>query len=242
MLDKTDLISLISDESLPRKDRVLLILSQAETMTVARIREVALEFGLKKARSINFSNLLSRSGGLVAKLPGGWTLTKDGRCYLEKYGVNHKSAAIKEIDKNLRKQLLKIADKNTQDFIQEAIQCHEYGLNRSAIILSWVGAIYLLYDYVLRNNLDEFNDDARVRIKKWKDVVDHDDFSAMSERNFLDTLCRMSVISKHTKKSLIECLDRRNDSAHPNTMKVDDITVAHHISLLLSNVYQPFTS
>jgi hypothetical protein len=42
------------------------------------------------------------------------------------------------------------------------------------------------------------------------------------------------------KNELKECLDRRNGCGHPNSLKIGANTVAHHIEILLLNVFKVF--
>jgi hypothetical protein len=42
-------------------------------------------------------------------------------------------------------------------FLEEAVGCFENRYYRSAVILSWVGAMAVLEDYVVANYLKEFN-------------------------------------------------------------------------------------
>jgi hypothetical protein len=48
------------------------------------------------------------------------------------------------------------------------------------------------------------------------------------------------VLQKNVKKELTNCLDRRNGCGHPNSFKIGAITVAHHIEVLILNVFRVF--
>ena len=62
----------------------------------------------------------------------------------------------------------------------------------------------------------------------------------MREADFLDRLVAISVLGKNVKEELKECLDRRNACGHPNSYKIGANTVAHHIEILLLNVFKKF--
>jgi len=48
------------------------------------------------------------------------------------------------------------------------------------------------------------------------------------------------MLSKNVKTELKNCLDRRNRCGHPNSLKLGANTVAHHIEVLLLNVFKVF--
>ena len=75
---------------------------------------------------------------------------------------------------------------------------------------------------------------------KWKDAKTTDDIGRMNESDFLDRLAAISVIGKNVKAELKGCLDRRNGCGHPNSLKISANTVAHHIEILLLNVFKEF--
>jgi hypothetical protein len=62
----------------------------------------------------------------------------------------------------------------------------------------------------------------------------------MKERDFLNRAATIGVIGKNVKATLIECLDRRNGCGHPNSLKLKDRAVAHHVEALVLNVFQVF--
>jgi len=43
------------------------------------------------------------------------------------------------------------------------------------------------------------------------------------------------------KAELKQCLDRRNGCGHPNSLKIGPNTVAHHLEILLLNVFNKFS-
>jgi hypothetical protein len=44
----------------------------------------------------------------------------------------------------LRALLAKVKDADTRSFVEEAVQCYELELNRSAVVMSWVAAVHVL--------------------------------------------------------------------------------------------------
>jgi hypothetical protein len=73
---------------------------------------------------------------------------------------------------------------------------------RAAVVLSWVGAIGVLYDHVVAYELVSFNAVATRRDAKWKLAKLNDDLSRMKEYDFLNALEAISVIGKNVKQEL----------------------------------------
>ncbi|MCB1838860.1 MAG: hypothetical protein KDI61_01175 [Alphaproteobacteria bacterium] len=176
------------------------------------------------------------------KTPDGWELTDAGKLHLKNRGVPLDASPARQIAHDLRADLAKISNPDTQAFVEEAIECFERGLWRSAIVMSWVGALHLLYDYTINNKLTVFNAEAKRVNNKHKTVKNIDELAkCIGESDFLDRLENISVITNSVKKELKDCLDRRNSCGHPNSYKPRQNTVAHHIEILLLNIYQPFS-
>jgi len=141
---------------------------------------------------------------------------------------------------DLRVRLSKIGDANTQAFVEEAVTCFENDLHRSAVVMSWLAAVHVLYRHVLASCLKEFNAEAIRVDSKWKLATTIDDMGRMKERDFLDRLAALSVIGRNVKQELVKCLELRNACGHPNSYQLARNTVAHHIETLLMNVFEVF--
>jgi hypothetical protein len=128
----------------------------------------------------------------------------------------------------------------TKDFVTEAIDCVERGLSRAAVVLSWVGALSVLYDHVITKHLSAFNSEAQRRDAKWKPAKTADDLARMKESDFLNVLEHLSIIGKSVKQELEGCLKLRNGCGHPNSLKVGENTVAAHVEQLVLNVFSQF--
>jgi hypothetical protein len=108
-------------------------------------------------------------------------------------------------------------------------------------VLSWVGAVAVLYEEVWANHLAVFNAEAAKRFPKWTAAKNADDLSSMKESHFLQILHAISVIGKNTKDELEACLKLRNTCGHPNSHKIGEHRVASHIETLMLNVFSQFT-
>jgi hypothetical protein len=148
------------------------------------------------------------------------------------------SPAVVQVATDLRAELPKIVNTDTRLFVEEAIKCYEAELYRSAIVMSWLAAVDVLHKNVHQHHLAQFNAEAKRVDGRWRDAKTTDDLGRMSEADFLDRIAAISVIGKNVKKELKDCLDRRNGCGHPNSLKIGANTVAHHIEILLLNVFK----
>lgn len=106
--------------------------------------------------------------------------------------------------------------------------------------MSWLAAVRVLHTHVFAHHLTVFNAEAKRVDGRWKDAKTTDDLGRMSESDFLDRIAATSVVGKNVKKELKDCLDRRNGCGHPNSLKIGANTVAHHIEILLLNIFKKF--
>ncbi|GAQ27571.1 hypothetical protein SAMD00023378_1254 [Ralstonia sp. NT80] len=130
---------------------------------------------------------------------------------------------------------------DVQEFVAEAVACYEARHFRAAVVLSWVGAVSLLYEYVVQHRLVDFNAEAARRDPKWRVAKNEDDLSRMKEYEFLQILEALSVLGKNVKNELEGCLKLRNGCGHPNSLKLAESRCAAHIEVLVLNVFNVFT-
>ena len=226
---------------LSQRDKLLVVLASLDGPSQVRdIRERASEAGFRVPSGWNPSNSLGRSKGLAVRIPKGWEITDAGKQHLRNLGINSISPAAVLIATDLRAELSRIADSETRSFVEEAVRCYEAELYRSAIVMSWIGAVSILHKHVYTMHLSRFNAEARKVDPKWKDARTTDDLSRMKEVEFLDRIAALSIISKDVKKELKTCLDRRNSCGHPNSLRIRNNTAAHHVEVLLLNVFSVF--
>jgi hypothetical protein len=226
---------------LSQRDKLLLILASLEgPCEVKDMRQRAEEAGFRKLKAWNPSASLGRSKGLAIKTPKGWEITEVGKQHLRNLGVTKISPAAVQVATDLRTELAKITNSETRAFVEEAVKCYEAELYRSAIVMSWLAAVDVLHNYVGANHLKAFNAEAMRVDARWKNAKTTDDLGKMSEGDFLDRIAALSIIGKNVKKELKDCLDRRNGCGHPNSLKIGTNTVAHHLEILLLNVFKKF--
>ncbi|WP_228408766.1 hypothetical protein [Profundibacter amoris] len=219
---------------------MLILATQDNPVAVAKIKEIAAAAGFRAAEKWNISSILSASKGKAIKTSG-WEITNAGKLHLRNLGVSKISPAAMQVAVDLRAHLDKISDDETRSFVEEAIKCHEAELYRSAIVMSWLGAMDVLHKYVCANRLANFNTEAtRIMGRKWKVAVTSDDLGKMGESDFLNRIEGLSIIGKNVKAQLKAALDLRNGCGHPNSLKVSANKSAAHIETLLENVFQKF--
>jgi hypothetical protein len=245
LLTKDLLIDFLASKNLSQRDKVLLILLAQDgvSISIRNIQAVALAHGVRQITAWNIPRILANARGYAVKMPEGWTLTPSGRTYVQDKYVPNDPGSTKEIALGLRSHLDKISNPDTRDFVEEAIRCLEADLKRSAVVMSWAGAMSILYDYVIADadRLRDFNARATLRFPKWKPAITKDDLMLMPEGEFLDILAHLSILSKNTKERLKSyCLDLRNACGHPSSMKIERYTVEAHIAFLILNVYEKF--
>lgn len=207
---------------------------------VQDIKDIARKAGLRKAQDWNVSSYLSRSNGLAIRVEEGWELTVEGKKRVAQLSGSAMSSEVPKIAANLRSHLAGISNADTVAFLDESIRCFETKLYRVAVVISWVGAASLLYDYVVQHKLSEFNSEAQKRFLKWKDAKNKDDLANMKEYDFLQILHTISVIGKSVKDELEGCLKFRNGCGHPNSLKIGESRVSGHIESLTLNVFSKF--
>ncbi len=243
LLTTEELTDFLVSTDLSRRDKILLTLaySLGTPLPLSKIKQMAIKFGLRELEKWNVADILARSRSLVVKLPDGWQLTKSGVSYVKTELLKRDPASTKDIAINLRGHLGGIQNPDTRAFVEEAISCLEANLFRSAVVMSWVGAISILYDYVISTRLSDFNTEAKSRRSDWKMAVTKDDLAMMREAEFLDILANLSIIGKNTKEHLKNnCLNLRNSCGHPSSMIIGKHTVEAHIEFLLLNIYEKF--
>lgn len=241
MLTKESLIELIAQPGITRQETILLILAfnKEQPKPVSKIREIGNECGLRTIDKWNVSTILSRSNGMCTKIIEGWIITSIGKKAISSL-IPKQAPNIQSVSTSLNELLDEVEDHDTKEFLKEAAFCFDSKCYRAAIVLSWVGAISILHEYILRHKLEEFNKEASRRNPKWQRAKNRDDLSRMKEKEFLDTISAISIIGKNVKQELEQCLTLRNGCGHPNSLKVGQNRVAAHIETLILNIYSRF--
>jgi hypothetical protein len=243
LLSPNDLFDLLSAEGTTNTNRALLCLAvkPAAAIPLQDIRKTGVAAGWAKAKTANLSSYLAQAKGLVVSTPDGWQLTTSGKNHVAGLvATSTQGTVAPKTAAGLRAHVTKLANADTRAFVEEAVRCFEGKLYRSAVVLSWIGALALLYDFVVAKKLKEFNAEALKRDAKWKAASNNDGLARMGEHDFLQILPAIGVIGKNVKDELEICLKLRNGCGHPNSMKIAEHRVAAHIEQLMLNVFDVF--
>ena len=242
MINDDILKDLLHKPKLGTTDKLLLCLAVdvSKPKTVAAIKRIARIAGLKIPTEWNISQILSRTKGLAIRVVEGWELTSDGKNHVHALVARFCNEPLVKVSVSLNKHLKRIKNPEIRVFVDESINCFERGFYRAAVVLSWVGAVAILYDHVLLHKLSDFNAEANRRNPKWKPAKSFDDLAEMKEHDFLDILQAISVIGKTVKQELQKQLTLRNGCGHPNKFQIGENTVAAHVETLILNVFSKF--
>lgn len=242
MLNKTSLKDLLHQAKFTKTDKLLLCLAVDHNIskTIKTIKDIAINAGLNKVNTWNVSTYLSRSKGKAIRTPKGWELTSLGKKRVSTLAGPSVKTSTPRVASSLRGHLAVIKDPQTEKFIDEAILCFESKFYRAAVVLSWIGAISLLYDFIVNNKLSEFNTEAKRRDSKWKNAKNKDDLTRLKEYDFLQIISAISVIGKSVKTELEACLKFRNGCGHPNSLAIGENRVSAHVETLILNVFSKF--
>lgn len=243
MFPEAAIKDLLSQSQFVKTDKVLIILAvdDKQGKGIKEIKDLAISAGLRAIQNWNVSSLLARSKGLAVRTANGWELTSAGRQHITKLVAPLVDTPTPKVAASLRTHLSHLSNPNTYKFVGEAIACYEANFYRAAVVLSWVGAVAVLYDYVVSNKLADFNAEASRRNPKWKPAKTTDDLARMKEHDFLDIMEAISIIGKSVKQELDGCLKLRNGCGHPNSLKIAEHRVAGQIESLILNVFSQFT-
>jgi len=242
VIDKSRLKDLLSKSEYSKLEKILICLANDvdQPFKVKDIKTLAVSSGLRIAKNWNISQALSASNGLAVRTDYGWELTLDGRKRVAEIVGPSALSSIPTVASSLRQYLPGLTDKQTKEFIEEAIKCYENNHLRAAVVLSWVGAISMLHKHVIENNLVDFNAEALRRDSRWKNAKTTDDLGRMKEHDFLNIIEKLSIIGKNVKQELEACLKLRNSCGHPNSLKIGESRVASHMEILIMNVFSVF--
>lgn len=236
-----ELVDLLSSAPSQVDAALLCIASLGDAATIAEIRQRGINAGVPKMKDWNLSTVLARASKLVRNVGGDWKLTAAGKKRTAELGLSPVSHIIFQTDSLLLATVAKITDSDRRNFLEEAHKCFAAGLCRAAVVLSWVGAAWIIQHEILNNHLAAFNSAGATRYNKqkvvFKDIKTIEDFGRVTESELLQLAEDIGLLGKSIHKQLKDRLDFRNGCGHPNSMNVDLHSVASHIHFLCNNVY-----
>ena len=204
------------------------------------VRTTITDHGLPAAKKWNISSILSSAGSYTARFPDGYSISLDGRKHIAETVGPVATGIASPVSSQLRQHFGGITDPLTRSFVEESISAFESSLFRSAVVLSWVGAVSVLYEHVTSNHLSAFNAELLKRNSKARSIKTTDDLSLIKEYDFLQICSAISVIGKNVKGELEKCLKLRNGCGHPNSLAIGYHLAAAHIEVLMLTVYSKY--
>ncbi len=241
MLPEDTLKDLLSQKLVDtEKALICLAIEPASPRKISEITSMAFSAGWRQVKRKNLSTLYSRTPEFAVRVDGGWELTSTGLQHVAKLAGPLMNSPIPRVASSLRSHLAQIANSNTQSFVEESITCFETRQYRAAVVLSWVGAVSVLHDYVVIHKLSAFNTEACRRNQNWKPAKNADGLGLMKEDTFLDVLQVIGVIGKNVKLELKKALTLRNGCGHPNSLQLAEHKVSAHIEDLMLNIFSNF--
>lgn len=243
MLTENHLKNLLHKSEFANTDKLLMCLAvdASTSKSIASIKRLAITNGLRNVQKWNISQYLSKSRGRAIRVAKGWELSADGKIYIQGLTGSIILTTPRNVASSLRNHVSKVKKIEIREFVEEGIECFEQRLYRSAVVLSWVGAVALLYESVYSKHLVAFNAEAISRNSKWKPAKTTDDLSLMKEYDFLQIIEKISIIGKNVRQELEKQLKLRNACGHPNTLKIAEHVAASHLEILILNVFTKFT-
>lgn len=222
-------------------EKCVLALARFDQPVLPRQVSVALvEAGLSEAASWPVATRLKSDKHHVVCRRGHYLLSSKGRSWVEEL-IPNAVPSHASVRSDLRALVARIGDESVRVFVLEAVRAFENSLHRSSVVMSWLAAVHVLQLEVFNRHRSDFDQEMRRRDANWRPLKSVDDFGRLKETEFLDRLTDISVINKAVKAELKTCLDRRNGCGHPNSYQVEGNTVAHHIEVLVVNVFQRFS-
>lgn len=175
------------------------------------------------------------------RIKDGYQLHRSLKSALE---VNIEKKVIKaKVSNDLRELLNLIKNPAENEFLKEAINCFEISAYRASIVMVWNLTIDHLFEYILKNELSNFNaalsknTDKRIKITS---VVAKDDFSEIPENKFIEFCRSANIISNDIRKILDTKLGIRNSYAHPSNIKITESKATEFIEDLVNNVIHKY--
>ncbi|MBB6329830.1 hypothetical protein HNP24_000780 [Chryseobacterium sediminis] len=242
LIEKTESFSGLSHkEQIKRMSYFYCLINNVESFTAKEIREEFLNQKLIVPSGISslIPQLARQKPISFIKSKTGYSLHRNFKKELDLIYNNDKHEI--EVSQKLRDLLSRVNSKEQRDFLDESIKCFEVKAFRAAVLMTWLLAIDVLYENILKNNLATFNNAIQLHGKYKKIVISKkDDFSDIKESDFIELLRVAKLISNDVRKILDEKLGIRNSAAHPNSIIFDELKCMSYLKDLIINVIEKY--
>jgi hypothetical protein len=216
---------------------------QKDALTVETLRALLKRGRIPRSAKLNLADVLAKSVPHVdtSGKEGNrflWTLTPTGQQFVRTL-VNLPSIEAEiEIDVTaLRNLLTRITDKDTSDYVDEAIKCLSINALRASVVFLWAGAVKKIRDAVMAYALSAVNDAVVKFDPKARAIKSADDLVYLKESTLLLVSQDLGVFDKNERSVLEDCLDLRNKCGHPGKYKAGPKKVSSFIEDLVGIVF-----
>jgi integrase/recombinase XerD len=138
--------------------------------------------------------------------------------------------------KILNNLIKKVKDVEEQNYLQEAILCISHGAFRAGIVISWLATIRNIQAQCLQHG-NRLNPAIQMHDTNAKNVSTIDDFARIKDRTILEAATTLGIFDKPQKTELIDCLDLRNQCAHPGNYNPGPQKVLSFMEDIIQIVY-----
>lgn len=205
------------------------------------IGDIFIDESLSRPSNITdcLNKLVTRKPPILLKKGNLYSFQRTQKKILDEIYLDKKH--IREISETLRGLLNNLTSDEQKKFLEEAISCYEIKSYRAAIIMTWLLTVDVLYEYVIKHKLIDFNS-VLAKNAKYKSLTisKKEDFAELKENDFIMFLGSASVITKDQKKILEEKLGIRNTAAHPNSIDIRESKASTVIEDLIPNIISKF--
>lgn len=194
---------------------------QKNALTVDQLRKHFVQARLKNARTVNLSDVLSKSGDLVDS-PGKegnsrlWALTPTGHQRVrELHSLPETDIEIEHDTVTLQTLLTTLSDLELKEYIEEAIKCLSVGALKASVVFLWAGIARLIQKKCFEKKNTDLNNALKRHYSKAKEIKKVEDFAYINDRTLLLAAQELAIFDKAETGTLTEALDLRNRCGHP---------------------------
>lgn len=130
--------------------------------------------------------------------------------------------------KTLRQSLGGITDSLERDYVAEALDCHEIGASRAAVVMSWIAVVQHLRLLIERKGIQVYERAYRARYhtSKTRIATKRDDLAYFDDSKLIQVCEDIGLLDRNERIVLTnECLGLRNKCAHPSKFRPGPLKV-----------------
>jgi len=218
---------------------------EGDSITVEGLRALLKRAKIPRAAKLNLASTMSQSAPYVdASGKDGnrflWSLTKTGESYVrELLNLPASDIEIENDVSSLENLISNISDKDTSDYLNEAVTCLQVNALRACVVFLWAGSVKKIRDDVFACGESNINAAAIKFNPKSKSIKKLDDLVLIKESTLLLMSQELGLFDKNQRSVLEDCLNLRNKCGHPGKYKVGPKKVSSFIEDLIGILFSP---